>query len=137
MEWMHTVSLEWLQQRRQFLTATDIASLLPVTKTGRPRKISELDYIKVFAKKQAVVRQSDCLSTGAMARGHILEPYAIDTFNKTFGKQYGIELYHWDDTIVTEDKCRSLAFSPDAMDIQFVPGDVVRYINNVSSIGEV
>lgn len=137
MEWKHNVSLDWLNARKEFLTATDIVSLVPVTKTGRPRKIDDADYLKVWGKKQARSRQEDCLSTGVMARGHILEPYAIDTFNKTYANCFNIELFHWDDTVVTEHCDRALAFSPDAMDVPFIPGNVIRYMDDVRYIGEV
>ena len=114
--WMHKCSLNWLQTRQMFLTATDIKDLLPVTKTGRPRKITEMDYLKVLARKQTLLTEDDCISMGAAARGHILEPYAIQLFNDVSCASL-LTLYHWDDAVVAKPG-RRLAFSPDAMSVK-------------------
>lgn len=117
-KWFHECSLDWLKARQKCLTATDVKELLPVTRTGRKRTITDENYLKVFAGKLVNLTEDDCLSTGAAARGHILEPYAIDLYNKEgFG---GSEhLWHWDDVVITktEHVPFGLAFSPDAMDI--------------------
>lgn len=111
MNWYHEVSLEWLKERQKYLTASDIKDLLPVTATGRKRTVTNKDYLKVWARKQKYLTRDDCITTGAAARGHLLEPYAIEEFNKM---QFSGYMYHWDDKIVYNG---SLAFSPDALNI--------------------
>jgi hypothetical protein len=119
-KWFHTCDLEWMKARQRVLTATDIKELLPVTKTGRKRTVDDENYFKVIVKKLVNIALDDCKSTGAAARGHILEPYAIDRYNEI---DYGsnIWLHHWDDVVVTRSGADafSLAFSPDAMDIGY------------------
>ena len=114
-KWFHKCDLDWLKARQKCLTATDVKELLPFTKTGRKRTITDEHYLKVLAGKLVNLTEDDCISTGAAARGHILEPYAIDRYNKEdFGSN--TYLYHWDDVVITRDlKPYSLAFSPDAM----------------------
>lgn len=122
MKWVHKCKIEWLAARQMFITATDIKDLLPVTKTGRKRTIGDEDYLKVLARKLAKISPEDCVSTGSAARGHILEPYAVDAFNREFGK----DMHHWDDAIVAKPMpgAYNLAFSPDAMSIE-QPADTV------------
>lgn len=114
MGWYHKTSIEWMRARQRYLTATDIKALLPVTKTGRNRKITDEDYLKVLANKMVEITEDDCVSTGAMARGHLLEPFAVDALNTLLeGKEF---FYHWDD-YVYPDEDLIMAFSPDAMNI--------------------
>lgn len=119
-KWNHKCDLEWLKARQKCLTATDIKELLPVTKTGRARTVSDENYYKVLARKKITLTEDDCISTGVMARGHILEPYAIDMFNEKYAKKQ--LLYHWDDLVVVRRDHLlldlGLGFSPDALDIQ-------------------
>lgn len=118
MNWRHECKLDWLKARQAHLTATDIKDLLPVTKTGRKRTIGDLDYLKVLARKTCALTEDDCISTGAAARGHILEPYAIAMFNEEYAPNWGVEpLYHWDDALIasTFKVPMSLSYSPDAM----------------------
>lgn len=118
MDWRHKCSLDWLKQRQKFLTASDIKSLIPFTKTGRPRKIDDMDRLKLYAKKQVELTEDDCWSYGAAARGHLLEPYAIDALNDWFIDRGATRqmFFHWDDEVISLPE-RSIAFSPDAMDI--------------------
>ena len=139
-KWFHKCSLEWLKARQKYLTATDVKELLPVTKTGRKRTVGDEAYLKVFARKMVNITEDDCLSTGVAARGHILEPYAIDRYNE---EDLGSNtyLYHWDDIVVTRINPDpfSLAFSPDAMSYEFKPvgKQVTVAIDGVTTIGEV
>lgn len=115
--WRHTCSLAWLQARQRFLTATDVKELLPFTKTGRKRVVDDATYMKVFSRKLCSLSSSDCKSSGAAARGHILEPFAIEMFNRLYEKE---ELaFHWDDVIITDPKrpAFGLAFSPDGLNV--------------------
>ena len=113
-KWFHKCSLEWLKARQHYLTATDVKELLPVTKTGRKRSVGWENYMKVLASKKVNLTEADCVSTGAAARGHILEPYAIDRYNEEdFGGRW---LFHWDDILIAKFVPFGLAFSPDALD---------------------
>lgn len=107
----------WLQRRRGKLTASAIHSLVPYTATGRPKKITEADMAKVFAKMQACPTEDDCISTGAAARGHIMEPYAIESFNQNI--TWAEKLFHWDDVCIYGDPSEHplLAWSPDALSV--------------------
>lgn len=109
--------MEWLQRRRGKLTASAIHSLVPYTATGRPKKITDADMVKVFAKMQARPSEDDCISTGAAARGHIMEPYAIESFNQAV--TWEEKLFHWDDVCVYGDPSKHplLAWSPDALSV--------------------
>lgn len=122
--WRHKCSLDWLRERQRYLTATDVRSLLPVTKTGRKREVGDLEYLKVMSNKMTVLTEEDCWSYGAAARGHLLEPYAIDALNQMLFEMQGTEheiFYWWDDRIVHKHG-RAIAFSPDAMDIPMGAG---------------
>lgn len=118
MDWKHKCSLDWLKERQKYLTASDIKSLVPLTKTGRTRKVDDIDRLKILAKKQVELTEEDCWSYGAAARGHLLEPYAIDALNDWFMNRGATRqmFFHWDDELITL-PCRDIAFSPDAMDI--------------------
>ena len=143
-KWFHKVDLDWLKARQKCLTATDVMDLIPFTKTGRKRTITDEHYMKVLARKLANLTEDDCVSTGAAARGHILEPYAIDRYNEEdFG---GNEfLWHWDDLIVTRSVHQpfALSFSPDAMSLDpnsplLLKDSVYQGIGfDVDAIGEV
>lgn len=139
-KWFHKCDPAWLKARQMYLTATDVKELLPFTKTGRKRTITDENYLKVFAGKMVNLTENDCISIGAAARGHILEPYAIDRYNEVdIGSNTW--LYHWDDIIVTRFNPYpySLAFSPDAMsyDSSRYFGKTVIAIDGVKVIGEV
>lgn len=120
-KWKHTCRLAWLQARQRYLTATDVKDLLPFTKTGRKRVIDDATYMKVMSRKLCTLTEADCKSYGAAARGHIMEPYAIDMFNRVYPYESKF-MYHWDDMIVRDphgpEYC--LAFSPDGMDVPMV-----------------
>lgn len=139
-KWKHKTDLGWMMARQECLTATDIKDLLPVTKTGRKRTVTEDAYIGVLAHKLCVLTEDDCMSYGLAARGHILEPYAVDLYNTlAMGKED--KLHHWDDaTIVRKPFVKySLGFSPDALDIPQPPnvGGYMLSVDNVKHIGEV
>ena len=140
-KWFHKVDLDWLKARQSYLSATDIKQLLPVTKTGRERKVTDEDYLKVKSSKMVRLTEADCESTGPAARGHILEPYAIEMWNEAYGRAIGETLYHWDDVVCTSAE-RVLGFSPDALNFKQDPDvgpDVVladvEYIGEVKSYG--
>jgi len=119
MEWKHKCSLDWLRARQRYLTASDMKYLLPETRTGRKREVGDMEYLKVMSSKMVKLTDEDCMSYGAMARGHILEPYAIDALNTMLFEMQGKDhemFYWWDDQLVSKGN-RAIAFSPDAMDV--------------------
>lgn len=128
MDWRHECSIDWMNARRGYLTASEIKSLIPITKTGRSRTVTDDDYLRVYANKLKRITRDDCLSYGVMARGHILEPYAIDTYNDYICDEDHDILYHWDDVLIPN---MDVAFSPDALSIeQSIDGSAVFDIND-------
>lgn len=109
--WTHKVSLEWLRERQRYITASDIAGLTDKTDSGRKRSqaIIEQNFIKMFADKSRILTEEDCMSTGAAARGHIMEPIAL----RLIQHKYGIEANHWDDFMLTKG---NIGWSPDGLD---------------------
>lgn len=109
--WTHKVSLEWLKERQRYITASDIAGLTDKTDSGRKRSqaIIEQNFIKIFADKSRALTEEDCISTGAAARGHIMEPIAL----RLFQHKFGIEANHWDDFILIKG---NIGWSPDGLD---------------------
>jgi hypothetical protein len=111
MNWFHKVDPAWLEERKKYLSASDVKKLIPITATGRARANMAEANLKAWAEKQAVITEDDICSSGPMARGHLLEPYAITEFNKL-----GIaELYHWDDALIYAPD--GMSCSPDALDM--------------------
>ena len=116
--WYHEVSAEWLEARKTVLTATDIAGLQAeykrYLKAGSPDKL-----MPGFAAMWCQKHSDTYLDTGsveAAARGHVMEPWAVDSWNK----QATPTFHHWDDCIICAD---GLGFSPDAMTIPQFVGD--------------
>lgn len=132
MKFVHRCSIEWMRDRSQYLTASEIRKLVPLTAGGRKRNITDDMRLEVLANKMREIREDDCMSYGIMARGHLLEPYAIGSFNLVSGKPN--LLYHWDDRVLTRDGV--LGFSPDALD---VPMDMSNKdaVEKATIIGEV
>lgn len=109
-EWCHRSNPEWLEARRGFITASQIIDLWPETPSGKGKRMWESDYIAAILKSEEV-SPGDSLSYGAMARGHILEPYAIEEFKL----ETGTEVHHWDDCLIHDGGV--IAFSPDGLSI--------------------
>lgn len=136
MRWEHSVSLEWLRARQKYITASEIKKLLPFTPASgraRPTSVQQANLLDVWAEKQVKKIQDDCISVGAAARGHILEPYAIAEFNELGYDQ----LYQWDDALIHNNN--GLAFSPDALSAEQLFPAVEYSIEglDISVIGEV
>lgn len=137
MDWYHTAKKEWLEARKLYLSSSDIKKLIPVTATGRPRNNMTEAYLKVWAEKQSFVSYDDVTSRGVMARGHILEPFAVTEFNK---HQLSTWMYHWDDVVIhTSD---GVSCSPDSLNIK-VPLEGYDFentapeIDGITTIGEI
>lgn len=110
---VHTCDIKWLIARKNFLTASDVIKLVPFSKTGRKRTITDEMYAELIISKMRTITNEETISTGAAARGHWLEPFAINQYNETFSKQF----YHWDDVVLCNESYPGIAFSPDAMSI--------------------
>lgn len=117
-KWKARVDLEWLKERQQYLTASDIKMLIPFTASGKRRSIED-KYLEVWTAKQEILDEDDCISYGAAARGHWLERYAIEEYNNFAERDnfvYQARMYHWDNVIIT-DRSGQLGYSPDALSI--------------------
>lgn len=114
--WQHQVSAEWLLARKDVLTATEIKGLIPEMKRIKKKPLKDGEISPAFAalwseKRTESLPETESPSSDA-ARGHIMEPYAIDSWNS---EEPDKKLYHWDDCII---KANKVGFSPDAMDIE-------------------
>lgn len=120
-DWKHNVSEVWLLARQPYLTASEILGLIPEYKRIKKGKV-ELFRSPVFARlygeKQSL--DVDPESRGPAARGHVLEPYAVDEANRIIGKQ---RFYWWDDRIITD---RPIGFSPDGLDVPPLGGTRIK-----------
>lgn len=118
MEWSHKCDIKWLRERQNYLTASDIKKLLPVTATGRKRKVTDLDRMRIYAHKLVDLTEDDCWSYGMAARGHELEPFAVDALNDLLDKNEinSERFYWWDDKVISSEHT-NLAFSPDATNV--------------------
>lgn len=111
--WRHVVDKEWMMARTNYLTASSIKNILPITETGRKRSQAQIEanMLKIASSfATEYISDEDCIATGMAARGHLLEPIAIEEANKVAN----LGLYHWDDIILVKDL---LGWSPDAMSI--------------------
>lgn len=135
MKWEHTCSLDWLKARQHYLCASDIKRLLPFTKTGKARKVTDEDRLAVYADKIKILTAEDCISYGAAARGHVLEPFAIDSANKHILPTVN-RLFHWDD-IVIPSKLLPIAYSPDALNVTSDGVPIICTEHDGDVIGEV
>lgn len=114
--WRHKVGEKWMQARRKYLCASEIKDLVADYKRYEAGKckLQELQqFAKIYGRKKTV--EPDLESSGVMARGHFMEQFAIEEY----GSRIGDSVHLWDDKLVTNG---TLAFSPDAMDIEPVAG---------------
>lgn len=113
MDWRHEVSVEWLKERRNVITATELVGLkagfTKLTKAQKAGTQVAPAFAALWGTKHSNM-EPDPASYGAAARGHFMEPYAIDDYSALTGEKY----YHWDDVIICNN---GLGFSPDAMTI--------------------
>ena len=126
MDWRHEVDAGWALTRKRFLTASDIVSLIPAYKSLKKKDPSFSRVLSSqFAGKigEKCFAEVDTKSFNAAARGHVLEPYAVDEFNnmakqKPFGCacSCACTMFHWDDIVVSR-QYDLIAFSPDAMSV--------------------
>ena len=119
-EWRHEVSETWLRTRKLYLTASDIKRLVAEARrieSGKIELIESKIFAKLYGEKQS--NEIDVESYGAMARGHIIEPYAIDDYNKATSVDGRKTFHWWDDAIICRDR---IGFSPDGLDVTKLPG---------------
>ncbi len=126
--WKHEVNEKWLEARKNFVTATEMRDLLP--KFNKATKM-ELAGTKVneyclalWAEKHEA--GADPASFGAAARGHVLEPYAVQEFNDLVGQPVK---FQWADDFLIHDGF--LSFSPDAMDVPQPKGAVTSHYSEL------
>lgn len=120
-EWRHNVSEVWLLARQPYLTASEILGLIPEYKRIKRHKVELFKspaFARLYGEKQSL--EVDPESRGPAARGHILEPYAVDEANRIIGEQ---RFHWWDDRIIT---AKPLGFSPDALDIPPLGGTRIK-----------
>lgn len=116
MEWRHNVGEKWLQARRRYLTASEVKSLITEWRrisSGKMKLSESRQMAKLYGEKRVLL--PDTFSSGAMARGHVMEPFAVDECNKLLSDRMESYRYNWwDDRIIARGE---VAFSPDALDI--------------------
>lgn len=113
MDWIHKVSKDWLDARKKFITATELVSLRSTFKKMSARQRAGLEINPAFASlygQKCEDTKVGVWSYGAAARGHIMEPYAVEEFNEIRTNH----MYHWDDCLIHH---AGLCFSPDSLDI--------------------
>lgn len=123
MHWEHRVDPEWMKARRKFLTASEIVSCLPSWRRAtKAQKAGEEIFPAFFSLMMQKVSDAelDIDSFGAMARGHIAEPYAINDYNSNVPDD---PMFHWDDVVIAS---ANIGWSPDGLNIsQDYPGPML------------
>lgn len=132
MKWEHKVDIEWMRERQRHLCASDIKKLIPYTASGRAKKITDEDRMRILSNKLKFIGPDECMSTGAAARGHILEPFAIEDLNAHLSETgCDLRFHHWDDVVIAEDKPMGLSFSPDGMNFAMDTSDRLVKAGNI------
>lgn len=111
MYWQHKVASLWLEIRKQYLTATEAIGLLAEAKRNKFKKWGP-NFVGLWGEKQCT-SPSDPTTFGSAARGHCLEPYAIEEYNRQQSDKTWCA-YHWDDIVIHDD---NFGYSPDGLSI--------------------
>lgn len=126
--WTHDVSAAWLEARKSVLTATEIKSLWPEYKKLQKKPLDPGDippgFAGVWAEKNSDSELDTSSPSFAAARGHVMEPYAVESWNAQTAA--GPSMFHWDDCVIMRN---GVGFSPDAMNTpqyKLVPSMMVR-----------
>lgn len=136
MYWQHQVSEDWLKARQTALTATDIKKLTVAFKK-LPKTRDKSTYLHpafavVWGEKHSQAALMTDSPTQAAARGHVLEPYAVEAWNYNHEQK---KYYHWDDAlIVNEHYDIPIGFSPDAMSVTQDTTDPKLFIENFDGL---
>lgn len=111
MKWRHQCAPEWLEARKDVITATELIDLVPKWHKANAANNHKIDPIWELWAEKSSTQEPDTASWDWAARGHCMEPYAVDDWNKHVGPE---KMYHWDDIVI---KNGPVGFSPDALDI--------------------
>lgn len=122
-KWYYEADASWMLARNTVLGATDVVALLPELKRVRKGGLAkikqgdtEYEYSKacagIWAEKTADTIPDLFAPSNDAARGHILEPYAVQEFNRLAKAN----MYHWDDMLIASDD--GLGFSPDSLNLE-------------------
>ncbi|WP_322154372.1 hypothetical protein [Paratractidigestivibacter sp.] len=127
MDWEHSVATEWLEERRDVITATELVGLIPEYKRWKKSggKQKPLAFYSLWEEKMAD-SELDPMSYGPAARGHVMEPYAVKDYNMC-RPSHAHDMAHWDDCII---KNGSVGFSPDGMDIVQQTADFCLHVQH-------
>lgn len=115
MKWRHRCAPEWLEARKDVITATELIGLLPAWRKSVKLGNGAKDAIVGLWAEKSSDQYPDVESWDWAARGHCMEPYAVDDWNKNFPSDG--KMYHWDDIVIKNGDI-GLGFSPDALDIK-------------------
>ena len=130
MHWEHKVDPRWMEARRSVITASEICSCRSAFQKANEKQKSGSVVLPAFASlwlsKQSE-RAPELESFGAAARGHVLEPYAVDDWNSSIGMSDDRFMHHWDDCII---KKGSLGWSPDALSIPQETGEASLFYHD-------
>lgn len=137
MDWWHDTSRQWMEARRDVITASEIKSCLSAynraTKEQKAGEVILPAFASLWMEKRSE-RHPDTGSRGAAARGHILEPYAVSDHNDNLPElDKRLFMYHWDDAIIKNGGC---GWSPDGLSVpQEIPGPSVRVGRDHLAVG--
>lgn len=114
--WYHEVSGAWLEAKRKVLSATEIKSLLPEHKRNKKAKLGKDEvspgFAALWAEKNSTTKPETEAPSRAAARGHIMEPWAVRSWNDQVATEPSF--WHWDDCVIARN---GVGFSPDAMNV--------------------
>jgi len=122
-DWQFTSDARWLEARRGYLTASSIVKLLAEYKRVLAGKVDADKAPAFLALAMEQMREptaEDCESRGMAARGHWLEPRAVEDYNRYMQGKTKVgnpvrSYYHVDDLVIVDPLTR-LGWSPDALD---------------------
>lgn len=122
--------MEWLEARDTVLSATDIVKLMPAYKRASKanKEAGTIPEFQALWGEKHSLRDRDNKSYGPAARGHIMESYAVDAWNKQFIKD---KFYHWDDLLIRRGM---IGFSPDAANIMQPCASVVLDMDEIGTM---
>ncbi len=116
MDWYHEVDEGWLLARKGALTATEISKLVSPYKRFPKKRVVNPAFAALWSEKTSDW-PVDVASYGSAARGHVMEPYAVDEYVRVSGN----EMFHWDDCMIVNG---DVGFSPDGLDVAPTCADV-------------
>ena len=98
--------------------STDNVALLSAYKRAKKSKwtqgVSIPEFVALWFEKNSDI-ELDTTSYNSAARGHFMEPYAVEEYNRLTNKN----MLHWDDMLIHDGL---IGFSPDAMPVGIYKG---------------